>query len=100
MASWFVSRHPGALTWFIQKHIPIDHCVEHLDTSLISKNDTVYGVLPLHAIAEICEKGARYFALNFKLEFSNRGKELTAEVMDQLGCKLTQYTVTAIGKEK
>lgn len=93
MAVWFVSRHPGAITWAQKQDLTVDHWVTHLDVSKVKKGDRVIGVLPVAMAAAVCAKSARFFALNMKLQEKHRGKELTADEMSKLDCSLQEYFV-------
>ncbi|MFN8955727.1 MAG: CRISPR-associated protein Csx16, partial [Burkholderiales bacterium] len=35
MATWFISRHPGAKAWAAEQGLHIDQHLAHLDTALI-----------------------------------------------------------------
>ena len=93
MSTWFVSRHEGAVAWMKQQPVDIDHWCSHLEISLIKKGDIVIGVLPMNLAAEVCAKGARFYALSFSVNAAMRGKELTKEVLNDLHCTLTRYEV-------
>lgn len=93
MATWFISRHQGAIDWAKQQGISVDHWVTHLDIGKIQPGDMVIGTLPLHLAAQICEKGARLFFLTLNLNADQRGRELTAIEMAQSGCTLAEYDI-------
>lgn len=93
MTTWFVSRHPGAIDWLEKTGIKVDRYAEHLSSDDVAFGDFVYGVLPLHIISDICSKGARFFALDFSMNASQRGKDLTKSELDSLNCKLQEYIV-------
>ena len=98
MTTWFVSRHPGAWEWIKTKKIPIDRWIKHLDTSLINQGDTVIGTLSMETAAAVCEKGARFVALELNLSEPLRGKELSVDTLNQMHCTLTEFSVHRIGK--
>lgn len=93
MTTWFVSRHPGAIDWLEQSGLVVNRIVDHIVSDEVAPGDIVYGVLPLHIISDICSKGARFFALDFELSPSQRGKDLTKSELDILNCKLQEYIV-------
>ncbi|WP_424406037.1 CRISPR-associated protein Csx16 [Pasteurella sp. PK-2025] len=93
MAVWFVSRHQGAMDWIKAQHIHIDHWVSHLEIHRIQENDIVIGTLPLHMVAQICEKGARFYCLSIHLQEAQRGQELTATQLKVQQCTLQPFFV-------
>lgn len=96
MATWFISRHAGAIAWARAQQLPVDHWVSHLDPEQIAKNDTVIGTLPVHLAAEVCERGALFYFLTLDLPPNLRGTELSIEQMQAANCKLRQYFVKAV----
>lgn len=93
MSTWFVSRHPGAISWAKKKNLAVDFWVKHLDVNQIQQGDIVIGVLPMQAAADVCSKGARFLSLKIHLTENLRGKELSDEVLDTLNCTLAEYEV-------
>lgn len=93
MSTWFVSRHPGAISWAKKKNLAVDFWATHLDVSKIQRGDIVIGVLPMQAAAEVCAKGARFLSLKIHLTEDLRGKELSSETLDMLQCTLAEYDV-------
>ena len=63
MTTYFVSRHPGALTWAAAQHIRVDRVVPHLHLDDIQPGDTCIGTLPVNLAAQVCAAGARYVHL-------------------------------------
>lgn len=93
MTTYFITRHPGALDWAIARGIAVDRRLEHLDTTLIRPGDTVIGTLPVHLVAAICERGARYRHLALEIPPEARGRELSAEELAAFGARLETYHV-------
>ena len=93
MTTFFVSRHPGALSWIRQHDIAFDCHVPHLDMDKIQPGDTVIGSLPVNLAAEICARGAVYKHLSIKLAAADRGRELSAAEMDSCEATLEDYDV-------
>lgn len=93
MATYFVSRHPGAREWAEGQGIPVDVQLEHLDVACIQPGDRVIGTLPVNLAAEVCARGGRYLHLTLDLPPEWRGKELSAEEMDRFGARLEKYRV-------
>ena len=73
MTRYFVSRHPGAVTWAKRQGIHVDRIIDHLDIALIHSGDTVIGTLPVNLAAEVCRRGARYLHLSLNLPAELRG---------------------------
>ena len=93
MTTYFVTRHTGAKQWAIEQGIDVDILVDHLNIEDIQTDDTVLGSLPVNLVAELNAKGARYFHLILPLSEAFRGKEISAELMRELGAKLEEYFV-------
>ena len=93
MTTWFVSRHPGALHW-MQAHGPaFDQHVAHLDPARIAAGDTVIGTLPVNLAAEVCARGATYWHLTLDLPAAARGRELSAEELNEFHAKLEHFDI-------
>ena len=96
MTAWFVSRHPGAIEWATRQGLAVDRLVHHLDPALVCVGDTVMGALPVNLAAAVCERGARYLHLSMELPPDLRGKELTADQLNQLEARLARYQITTV----
>ena len=95
MTTWFITRHPGARQWALERGLHIDrHCV-HLEPALIEAGDTVIGSLPVHLAAAVCERGARYVNLSLDLPAHARGRELSTEELAAFNARLEAFTVNA-----
>lgn len=93
MTTWFVTRHAGAKEWAKTQGIGVDRVVDHLVVDEVQAGDRVLGSLPVNLVAELNSKGARYFHLTLVLSEELRGKEISAELMRQLGAKLEEFSV-------
>lgn len=93
MTTWFVSRHEGAIAWARLQDLSIDKWVTHLDPEQIASGDTVIGTLPVNIAELICRKGAQFYFLSMKVRFEDRGKELSAQDLNDADCQLVQYYV-------
>ncbi len=93
---WFVSRHMGAVEWARGRGIEVDHLVAHLDPEDVGMGDTVIGSLPVHLVAEICARGARYLHLSLDLPPELRGRELSSDDMNVCNARLEEYEVREI----
>lgn len=96
MTTWFVTRHPGAVEWAGRRGLHIDCQVAHLDPADIAPGDTVIGILPVHLVAQLCARGARYLNLSLDLPAEARGRELTAEQLERYGARLEAFEVRAV----
>ena len=96
MATWFISRHPGAIEWARHQGLVVDHWVPHLDPQQIQAGDTVVGVLPVNLAADICHRGAQYLNLSLDLPVHMRGRELTFDELCALGARLEPFHVAAV----
>jgi CRISPR-associated protein Csx16 len=99
MASYFVTRHPGAIEWACRQGITATK-LAHLDPSHIEAGDTVLGVLPVHLIAILNAKGARYLHLELDMAEEDRGRELSADDLDRLGARLNEYRAWRVDNKK
>ena len=99
MTTWFVTRHPGAMQWAKDNGIEVDDrtICSDLDTGEVHAGDLVVGTLPVHLVAELNERGARYLHLSLKVPEGARGRELSAEEMCRFGARLEEYRVAPLG---
>ncbi|MBK1735769.1 CRISPR-associated protein Csx16 [Halorhodospira abdelmalekii] len=93
MTTWFVTRHPGAVSWAARQDLTVDRVVVHLDASAVEPGDRVIGTLPVHMAAAICERGATYWHLALSLPPQLRGKELSVEEMERAEARIERYHV-------
>lgn len=96
MAVFFVSRHPGAVEWAKNNIEKIDVLSDHLDPKEVNEGDTVIGNLPMAMAAEICSKGARFFAISIQVKRDDRGQELSSQKLDEYDCKIEEFRVMRI----
>ncbi|HFC8829206.1 TPA: CRISPR-associated protein Csx16 [Neisseria subflava] len=97
MATYFISRHQGAIEWIKQQpQWQIDVFTTHLDTAQIQAGDVVLGTLPLHLAAEVCKRGAKFYFLILPQNCDERGNEHTAAAMSVAGATLERFEVTKI----
>ena len=99
MASYFVTRHPGAIEWACRQGI-VATMLSHLDPGRVETGDTVLGVLPVHIVAAINAKGARYLHLELDMAEEDRGRELSAGDLDRLGARLIEYRARRVENTK
>jgi len=93
MTTYFVSRHVGAMDWAMREGIHVDQQVTHLNPDVIQQGDLVIGTLPVNLIADINERGAKYWHLSLNLPAARRGKELSAAEMQAYGARLEAFHV-------
>ncbi len=102
MTTYFVTRHKGALKWAHRQGYRAAVAVDDFNADVIEPGDRVLGTLPVHIIAEICERGGRFLHLQF--DETPRGAEWSADEMERNGARLVEYraeqvddTGTAVG---
>ena len=95
----FITRHPGAVEWAARQDLHIDRYLGHLDSAAIQPGDVVIGTLPVNLAAEICARGARFFNLSLDLPPYARGRELSADDLEQYGAHLEEYIVQVTNKQ-
>lgn len=93
MSVYFISRHQGAKDWALENNIQVDHWIEHLDMSIIKPQDKVYGTLPIHIAAKLCDIGAQYWHLSLEMPAQARGMELSAQDMRNFGAHIQRFIV-------
>lgn len=91
MKYFFVSRHPGAIEWASRHGIVGAELVPHFDPEDVEPGDVVIGTLPINLVAEVNRRGGTYQHLSMDLPSDARGKELTADDMDQYGARLETF---------
>ena len=96
MTRWFVSRHSGAVEWATRRNLSVDQFVPHLNVHDVQSGDRVYGTLPVELAAEVCRRGARFFALCVNVTEEERGRDLTADELSQLNARLREYHVAEL----
>jgi len=100
MTTYFVSRHTGAMVWAKNEAIKVDVQLEHLEINNLKAGDIVLGSLPVNLVAELNKMGVRYFHLSLPLPADLRGKEISAEMMRDLGARLDEFKVSQINGDK
>jgi CRISPR-associated protein Csx16 len=93
MTIYFVSRHAGAIEWASRQQLNADVQRTHLDPAEVQPGDLVYGTLPVPVAAAVCACGAEYWHLQANVPAQWRGKELTAEQLDQIGARFVRAEV-------
>jgi CRISPR-associated protein Csx16 len=81
----FLSRHPGAVEWARRQGLVVDQWLAHLEVAQVLPGDTVIGTLPIHLAAQVCARGGRYLHLSLDVPPQWRGRELTADELEQAG---------------
>ncbi len=87
-----VTRHAGALRWLTAKGI-VGEAITHISSPEQVRGKRVVGGVPLHLAAEAAEVLAIVMP---ELPPELRGKELTAEQMEQFGARLLRCAVLPI----
>lgn len=96
MTTYFISRHPGARAWAAEQGLQIDQHLTHLDMAHIQPGDTVMGTLPVHLAAAVCGQGARFFNLSLDLPTHWRGRELSADELQQCHARLECFDIQRV----
>lgn len=96
MTTYFISRHSGAIAWAESQGFHVDQQLAHFEANVVNAGDSILGTLPVNLIAEVNQRGGRYFHLTLELPAQLRGQELTAEMMQQYGARLEEYTVQKV----
>jgi CRISPR-associated protein Csx16 len=96
MTHYFISRHPGTIEWAKRRSLKVTHFVAHLDADQVQAGDTVTGNLPVHLAAQVCAKGAAYWHIRVALPAAMRGKELSADDLEQLQARVEQFSIQII----
>jgi CRISPR-associated protein Csx16 len=80
-----------------QQGIGWDVHMQHLTAlDLIQSGDVIMGTLPINQAAAVCARGARYLHLSLEIPAHWRGRELSADEMQQAGAHLMPYAVAAL----
>lgn len=95
MATIFVSRHAGAITW-ARRHLGPDRVISHLDPATVEPGDRVMGTLPVHLASDVCARGAEYWHLSLDVTEGHRGHALSAEDLERLGARMERYDVIRV----
>jgi len=91
--TYFVTRHPGAIEWAARRGLEVDRQLDHLDVETIQPGDEVIGILPVNLAAEVCARGGRFFNLSLTVPPEARGRELSADELEQYGARIEEYRV-------
>lgn len=97
MATYFITRHPGAVQWAMQQQLDYDVHLEHLDHSIdLQANDIVIGTLPINMVYLLNQKGVRYIHLSLDIPQHLRGVELDVTQLKQCKATLEEFQVTCL----
>ena len=90
MKTIIVTRHSGALDWLRKHHPELGDAeiVSHASQDQIA-GARVVGVLPVNLAAKCGE----YWHLSMDIPPEARGKELSCEDMEHLGCSIQRYRI-------
>lgn len=93
---WFSTRHKGAVEWAERHGIRVDRLVDHIDIAEIAPGDMVIGILPVHLVAQVCAREARFFNFTLDVPPDFRGRELTLDELERFGARLEEYRVERV----
>ena len=91
-----VTRHQAVVQWLESNGLSETEMVSHFTHEHIHSlryGDVVIGILPLHILAILTSMGVRYLHVDMNVPPEYRGMEITAEMMDRFGAKLSEYEV-------
>lgn len=87
-----VTRHEGAKQWARQHGLVLSGEPEaDLDPASVQPNDLIVGTLPVQLIAQVRQRGGRYWHMVMDIPQQARGTELSSQQMSQLGIQLTEF---------
>ncbi len=90
-----VTRHAGTIAWAKGAGLRA-RVVRHLHPAALRPRDVVIGNLPLHLIAAVLARRARFLALTVDRPAAARGRELSAAEMVALRPRLVEYRIEAL----
>lgn len=99
MATFFISRHPGAIDWIQQQGVHIDYFVPHLSVEQVQAGDCVIGTLPLQLAALLYQRGIRYLHLTLTVPAQWRGQELSAAQLQACQATVQEFIVKSVEGE-
>lgn len=99
MKTIIVSRHPATVDLLTKKLTHIDRIEKTLPLNDLKKGDCIYGNLTAHLIAQVNQKGARYFHVLLNLPLELRGKELNAEDLEKLTPQIAEISAHIISQQ-
>jgi CRISPR-associated protein Csx16 len=88
MTTYLVTRHQGTIDWARRRGL-VAEIVADLDPTMVGAGDIVHGTLPVHLVAAINARGARFFHL--EVDGGERGQEWSADDLERLGARLVEY---------
>lgn len=95
--TFFVTRHQGARDWADRHGHQGAIAISHLDDAALAAlrpGDRVLGSLPVNLVADVCDRGARYFHLTIDFPSEQaRGSNLSADEMETFGARLEELVV-------
>ena len=97
MTRYFITRHPGALDWARRHgHVFEVHLTHLPEDQVLHAGDVVAGTLPVNLIADLNAQGVDYLHLSLDLPASMRGRELSADELEQCGARLEGFVVRRV----
>jgi len=98
VTTYFISRHAGAVAWAQAQGFQVDQQLAHFDVDVVQDGDVILGTLPVNLIAEMNERGGRYFHLTLELPAEKRGTEISAADMQHFGARLEEYQACRVSR--
>lgn len=87
-----VTRHPGAIAFINSRGFVGEQC-EHFVPEMVHSGMVVVGILPVHLISHVLERGGRFIQVILPdIPPDMRGVELTPEQMVNFGADMMEIT--------
>jgi len=100
---WIVTRHHDTVRWIQTATNDNSYKqIEHLNQKIVNlmrPGDRVYGVLPIHLIRELLDRGIKYYQIVLpNIPPEKRGKELNLSELREAGIRI--YHVKGLEMEE
>ncbi len=93
-----MSRHPSTINWLTHKLPRVDRVESTLSIESLNGKDCVYGNLTAHLIAQINNKGARYFHVLINIPLELRGEELNSDELSALKPEIAEINAQILSQ--
>lgn len=97
MATYFVTRHAGAVQWAAATELAYDVHLTHLSNlSAFHHGEVVIGTLPINMVYMLNQRGVRYLHLSLEIPPELRGVELDADQLVACQATLQEFVVSQV----
>ena len=90
---FIVSRHPASVDWIKRQGYEQAEVIDHLKPGVLQQGDLVLGTLPLHIARDINEQGVRLIHFSLDVPHNMRGREISAEMLQEMNPRLEELHV-------